>query len=810
VKRGSWSIYGLALPDEILRKVYSETQKELSLEYKGVAAIGSRSGEDTRGEISVIEKRVWKLGMACGLLIVTGAWMLQLSGCQKKEEPRAAQSAAARESVIRVNQARDGIHIQTPAAEFVLSSTGRLTAFLTSKGKKLTLDDPADDSGQVITAGHREVKDIALDAAHAQIKDVQGKLGKLGKQIEVRGTSKSTWLEETMLLEVYDDFPGLALLSAAFRNTGQNEISLEEATLQRHRLNPTLADPAAAAHEMWSFHGSSIKWGKDEAFPVPVKFSQENVFGMPVSVGGDLGSAGGGIPVVAFWTKNVGEAIGHIETLPLVLSIPVKTEPDGRVSASVRLPANAVLKPGEIYSTPRTFLAVYAGDFYEPLSTWSSAVEREGLAKPANNNENYAVSWCGWGYEFGVTPKQMLETIPKLKELGIHWATLDDGWFTNYGDWQPTTRAFPGDALQKMVNDFHAQGMKVQLWWLPLAVEDGQYGYGGRKYVVSDVLKQHPDWPILDKNGKPARMARNLATLCPALPEVQAYYKQLTERFIRDWGFDGHKLDNIYSTPPCYNPKHHHKSPNDSIYAMGEVYKTIFETTRALKPDSVTQSCPCGTPPSLAWLRYMDQAVTADPVGSVQVRRRVKMYKALLGPRAAVYGDHVELTRITKANTDDEQDVGEDFASTLGTGGVLGTKFTWPDYGPKFKNVYLKSRKEAHWKQWINLYNDKMLSKGTFLNLYVYGYDVPEAYAIEKEGQLFYAFYAAAKPADARSKQPAQLSWSGEIELRGLDSKNYRVTDYVNGKDFGTVQGPTARLTVNFEDNLLLQASPAP
>ena len=64
---------------------------------------------------------------------------------------------------------------------------------------------------------------------------------------------------------------------------------------------------------------------------------------------------------------------------------------------------------------------------------------------------------------------------------------------------------------------------------------------------------------------------------------------------------------------------------------MGEIYKTIFDTTRALKPDSVTQSCPCGTPPSIAWLRYIDQAVTADPVGSVQVRQRIKMYKALLG-----------------------------------------------------------------------------------------------------------------------------------------------------------------------------------
>jgi alpha-galactosidase len=44
------------------------------------------------------------------------------------------------------------------------------------------------------------------------------------------------------------------------------------------------------------------------------------------------------------------------------------------------------------------------------------------------------------------------------------------------------------------------------------------------------------------------------------VPEVQAYYKQLTERFIHDWDFDGHKLDNIYAMPRCYNPAHHHKS----------------------------------------------------------------------------------------------------------------------------------------------------------------------------------------------------------------------------------------------------------
>ena len=219
---------------------------------------------------------------------------------------------------------------------------------------------------------------------------------------------------------------------------------------------------------------------------------------------------------------------------------------------------------------------------------------------------------------------------------------------------------------------------------------------------MSNVAKEHPDWFILDKNGKHARMTRDLATLCPAVPEVQGYFKQLTEKFIRDWGFDGSKLDNIYSVPACYNPAHHHKSPQDSVNAMGDVYKTIFQTTRSIKPESVTQACPCGTPPSLAWLPFIDQAVTADPVGAVQVRRRIKMYKALLGPQAAVYGDHVELSEMTPVGKGGWSEHGDDFASTLGTGGVPGTKFVWPDPGPKFKPVDLTTEKEEHWKKWID------------------------------------------------------------------------------------------------------------
>jgi alpha-galactosidase len=721
-------------------------------------------------------------------------------GCGQKNESKTATAPILPKSQITVHATAAALEVHTPSANFVLSAAGALTGALPSNGDGLTLDVPA-GSGPSVSIANKETPGVVFDLNHAEIKDVSGKLGALGKQIVIRGQIPGANLEETLTLEVYDDYPQLALLSASIRNTGDKALALDSITLQRH----TFAPPSSSAQPLWMFDGASLKWGKDEILPVPAKYSEENPFGEQVPVKDDLGHVGGGIPVVAFWSRNVGEAIGHIETLPLVIALPVKAVGNGHVDAGLRVPAKATLKPGETFSTPRTFLALYAGDFYKPLSLWSNVIEKEGLAKPTNNEENYAVSWCGWGYEFAVTPKQMLDTVPKLKELGIHWATLDDGWFNDYGDWQPREQAFPGNAMQDMVRQFHQQGIKVQLWWLPLAVEDGRNAYGGRKFVTSQVVKDHPDWLILDKDGKPARMARNLAALCPAIPGVQAYYKQLTERFIRDWDFDGHKLDNIYTMPLCYNPAHHHRTPAESVYAMGEVYKTIFETTRNLKPDSVTQSCPCGTPPSLAWLRYMDQAVTADPVGSVQVRRRIKMYKALLGPHAAVYGDHVELTRISETFTDHEQDLGTDFASTLGTGGVLGTKFTWPDYGPKFKNVYLTPDKDAHWKEWVKLYSEKMLSKGNFLDLYVYGFDVPEAYAIEKSGNMYYAFFA---PPYMKAKDGAQ-DWDGEVELRGLAPKKYHVRDYVHQQDLGEVTGPTPHLKVNFKDSLLLEVSPA-
>ena len=735
----------------------------------------------------------WRVPCFMGLIVVAGIALLGIS-CTRT--PVQSKQPPSRPSDIKVEVRTGGpVILTTSSAEFQILPSGFVQAFLLRDGKKLTLDEPGAGSAAGSDYLVHEGKDLQFipDFGQAKILEAIGKLGR-GKRVEIPGhplAPSGIEVQRMLEVEVYDDFPNIALVSVAYKNVGATDFKIDQAVVQQHRFSAKLADAKARPYDMWSFQGSSYDWGKDDVQKLTRTSGQPNVMGGIVK-----GGYGGGIPVVALWTGSVGEAVGHVETLPWTLSIPVKVEADGRVKASVTIPADTVLKTGEVYSAPRSFVAVYSGDFYQPLRMWSSVLQKEGWEIPKPSSEAYNVSWCGWGYEFNVTPAQMLGTAPKLKEMGIKWATLDDRWFDTYGDWNPRKETFPGDSIKQMADDFHKQGMLVQLWWLPLGVEDGQGKWESHKYVVSKVAQEHPEWLILNKEGKHARMTRDLAALCPAVPEVKSYYKQLTEKFIRDWGFDGSKLDNIYTVPACYNPAHHHKSPQDSVNAMGEVYKTIFETTRAIKPQSVTQACPCGTPPSLAWLPFIDQAVTADPVGAVQVRRRIKMYKALLGPQAAVYGDHVELSEMTRVGNGWSEH-GNDFASTMGAGGVLGTKFVWPDPGPKYKPVALTADKEAHWKKWIGLYNEKMLSRGNFLDLYVYGYDSPEAYAIEKDGKMYYAFFAPKENA----------LWSGEVELRGLKPGSYRVADYVEGKDLGevTAVGNVAKMKVEFKEHLLVE-----
>jgi alpha-galactosidase len=182
-------------------------------------------------------------------------------------------------------------------------------------------------------------------------------------------------------------------------------------------------------------------------------------------------------------------------------------------------------------------------------------------------------------------------------------------------------------------------------------------------------------------------------------------------------------------------------------------------------------------------MRYMNQPVASDPLTSWQVRHKGKTIKALMGSHAAYAGDHVELS-----------DWGNDFASTVGIGAIVSTKFTWPqDVGEG--GVLLTEEKEAEWRRWIVLHNAKRLPQGHYRgDLYDIGFDKPEAHVITKAGRVYYAFYAD--------------RWNGPIELRGLEDRQYTIADYWTGRTIGAVSPGASRLSVSFEHFLLLEATP--
>jgi alpha-galactosidase len=245
---------------------------------------------------------------------------------------------------------------------------------------------------------------------------------------------------------------------------------------------------------------------------------------------------------------------------------------------------------------------------------------------------------------------------------------------------------------------------------------------------------------------------------------------------------DGQHMNGV---PACYNPAHHHAQPEQSVEALPDFFRAIYEAAQSAKPGSLVEFCPCGTAYSFFTMPHFNMSVASDPTSSFQVRSKAKTLKGLMGDTIPFFGDHVELS-----------DGADDFASTIGVGGVVGTQFVLPRLVQKRSKSDLTPAREREFKKWLQIYRQKMLSKGQYLGeLYDIGFDKPETHAIRKDQTMYYAFFA--------------KHWKGKVELRGLGDRSYSVINYVTGESLGTVEGPTGRLPVAFDRHLLLELRPA-
>jgi len=627
-------------------------------------------------------------------------------------------------------------------------------------GREIALGDFS--PSETVTVGGNEIRDFALhDVKRGRIKDDLG----AGQRVTLTGTAPS--LKKTVAVTTYDDFPQMAVFEVQYTNTGNSNLSVDNWTNQDYSIS---AGQGSGDPAFWSYQSGSYEKRPDWVLPLKTGFTQENYLGMNAT------DYGGGTPVVDVWRRDIGIAVGHLELSPKLVSLPVAMPDQEHATVAVHFQVNKQLKPGESIKTFRTFVAVHQGDYFRSLRDYRRAMLKEGVKFRSSPDDAFGPIWCAWGFGRTFTPSQVYNALPVVKKLGFRWVTLDDGWQTAEGDWFLNPEKFPnGDRdMKALVDRIHAEGFKAQLWWAPLSVSPD-----------TKLITDHPDYLLLNADGSKHKISYWKAWyLCPADPAVVAYHKALVTKILRDWGFDGLKLDGQFmnGAPQCYNPAHHHASPEASVEAMPQFFKAIYDTALSVKPDALVEFCPCGTAYSFYTMPFMNMSVASDPRSSWQVRLKGKTLKALMGDSVAYFGDHVDMS-----------DGGDDFASTVGVGGVVGTNFTWPVGSARRARLELTPAKEKIWDKWIKIYKAEMLPRGQYMGtLYDIGFDKPEAHAIRKDGNMYYAFYAP--------------QWSGKLQLRGLQNRAYRLINYETGETLGTVRGPTATWPAQFEKHLMLEA----
>jgi len=645
-----------------------------------------------------------------------------------------------------------------------LDFDGSLRTRVLLRGKALT----PHQASESLLVRNRAI-DIFLFAGHTQEALNDAKHG-AGRRHVVTGKSREG-IEKRVDVAFFERLPGLAVMQVSYRNASGAALDVQGWRSGAHEL-------ADAPGGFWSFSGATHEDRRDWVQPMKAGFDQRNTLSMAAS------DYGGGIPMANVWRRDAGLAVGHLEPLPRLLDLPVRKTATGAHIAVESAEARK-LEPGQTLITDRTFLIAHTGDHFSPLTQYRKFLEEEGVAGPQAPESAFAPVWCAWGYEREFTVEQIVNTLPKARELGFEWAVLDDGWQNNEGDWYIDRRKFPrgDDDMRAFVKAIRAQGMKPRLWIAPLAADPG-----------SDVLHDHADMLILDRWGAFQVVSWwNSLTQCPAYQPTIDYYVALTKKFIGDWGFEGLKLDgqHLNSVAPCYNKAHKHQHPNESVEKLGDFWLAIHKAARESNPNAVVELCPCGTVFNFHNLPATDQYPTSDPLSSWQVRSKGKSYKAIIGARSSLAGDHVELS-----------DNRDDFASSVGIGAVISSKFTWPkDTDKPVESLppggyRLTPEKEALWRKWVSIYKQHMLPKGEYLgHLYDIGFDRPEAHVISKDGAMYYAFYA-----------PAH---EGKLQLRGLGTGKYRVRDLFNETDLGTVDAQANTVTARFERFILLRAERA-
>ena len=175
--------------------------------------------------------------------------------------------------------------------------------------------------------------------------------------------------------------------------------------------------------------------------------------------------------------------------------------------------------------------------YYDSIYAVSEWWENECGYKPAYVPE-YAklpMNSLWYSYHQELFADELLAECVLSKPLGMDTVIVDDGWQTHdqgrgyvtCGDWQMAPNKFPD--MRKFVEDVHAIGMKVMLWFsVPfIGIEAKQF-------------ERFKDMMLAESKG-----SKKVWVFDPRYKEVRDYLIEIYANAVKEWNLDGLKLDFI-------------------------------------------------------------------------------------------------------------------------------------------------------------------------------------------------------------------------------------------------------------------------
>lgn len=193
---------------------------------------------------------------------------------------------------------------------------------------------------------------------------------------------------------------------------------------------------------------------------------------------------------------------------------------------------------GIVISSPYEILYLFfaQGGYDEVFDAYFNAL---GINPITDKKIKGYTSW--YNYYQNINQNVILRDLNALtaeKEF-VNTFQVDDGYQTSVGDWLSIdAHKFP-NGMKCIADAIHEKGFEAGLWLAP---------FGAQKN--SQLAKNHRDWLIKDKKGRPISVGANWGgfyALDIYNEEARSYIKKVFREVLDVWGFDLVKLDFLYA-----------------------------------------------------------------------------------------------------------------------------------------------------------------------------------------------------------------------------------------------------------------------